>query len=128
MFVKNTAVNIGSFHIAPTQPIAVIVRKIKQTYLKREHFSSSIYHEPQAPARRPAAQNNSTPCHTGQDLAGLPRSVRLGSGDNKTRLHTSIRSQTTAVLRRGLHILRTKVMSLLAKGAVASLSPRRMVV
>ncbi len=29
VFVENTVVNIGSFHIAPTQPIAVIVRKIK---------------------------------------------------------------------------------------------------
>ncbi len=29
MFVKNTVVNIGSFHIAPTQPIAVIAEKNK---------------------------------------------------------------------------------------------------
>ncbi len=70
-----------------------------QTYSKREHFSSSLYHEPQAPARSLAARNNSTPRHTGWGLAGHPWSVRLGSGDNKTRLYTSIR-----VFRRGLHI------------------------
>ncbi len=74
------------------------------TYSKREHFSSFPYHEPQAPARRPAAQNNSTPRHMGRGLAGHPLSVRLCSGDNKTRSHTSIRSQTPVVSRRGLHI------------------------
>ncbi len=86
VFVRNTVMNIGSFHIVPTQPIAVIVRKIKQTYSKREHFSSSPYYEPQAPARWPAAQNNSTICHTGQDLTGHPWSVRLGSGYNKNEV------------------------------------------
>ncbi len=36
VFVKNTVVNIGSFHIAPTQPIAVIVRKIKHKNFQKE--------------------------------------------------------------------------------------------
>ncbi len=37
-----------------------------QTYSKREHFFSSPYNEPQAPARRPAARNNLTPRHMGR--------------------------------------------------------------
>ncbi len=37
-------------------------------------------------------------------LEGHPRSVKLGSGDNKMRLYTSIRSKTPAIWRRGLHI------------------------
>ncbi len=36
MFVQNTVVNIGSFHIAPTQPIAVIARKIKHKHIQKE--------------------------------------------------------------------------------------------
>ncbi len=36
MFVKNTVVNIGSFHIAPTQPIAVIEIKIKHKHIKKD--------------------------------------------------------------------------------------------
>ncbi len=93
VFAKNTVVNIRSFHIAPTQ-----------TYSHSEHCSSYPYHEPQAPVRQPAAQNTSTPRHMSRGLAGHPRSVRLGSGDNKTRLHHSICSQTPAVSCRGLHI------------------------
>ncbi len=68
-----------------------------QTYSKREHFSSFPYHEPQAPTRWPATQNNSTPHHMGRVLAGHPRRVRLGSGDNKMRLYSSIRSKTPAI-------------------------------
>ncbi len=69
-----------------------------QTYSKREHFSSSPYHELQAPARRPDSRKNVTPRHKGRGLAGHPRSVRLGFGDNKTRLYTSIRLKTPADL------------------------------
>ncbi len=36
VFVKNTAFNIGSFHIAPTQPITVIARKIKHKHIQKE--------------------------------------------------------------------------------------------
>ncbi len=35
VFVKNYVVSIGSFHIAPTQPIAVIARKIKTNIFKK---------------------------------------------------------------------------------------------
>ncbi len=75
-----------------------------KTYPKREHFSSSPYHEPQANARRPAAQNYSTPRHMGRGLAGHPRRVKLGTGDNTTRLYTSIRSMTPTIWQRVLHI------------------------
>ncbi len=65
-------------------------------------------------------------------LYGHPRSVRLGYGDNKTRLYSSIRSKTPVIWWRGLHIgikrstahiLRTEVISLPAKGAVETISP-----
>ncbi len=46
----------------------------------------------------------SNPCHAGRGLAGHPRSVRVGYGDNKTRLFTPIRSKTPALQRRGLHL------------------------
>ncbi len=36
VLVKNTVVNIGSFHIMPTQPITVIARKIKHKHIKNE--------------------------------------------------------------------------------------------
>ncbi len=40
----------------------------------------------------------------GRGLAGHPRSVRLGSGDYKTRLCNPVHSKTAAVQRRGLHL------------------------
>ncbi len=40
----------------------------------------------------------------GRGLAGHPRSVRLGYGDNKTRLFTPIRSKTPTFQRCGLHL------------------------
>ncbi len=91
-------------HIAHTANRCYSEKNKTQTYPKREHFSSPPYHKPQGNARRPAAQNYSTPRHTGRGLAGHPRSVKLGSGDNKTRLYTSIRSKTPAIWRHGLHI------------------------
>ncbi len=36
VFVQNTVLNIGSFHIAPTQPIAVIAIKIKHKNIQKE--------------------------------------------------------------------------------------------
>ncbi len=53
---------------------------------------------------QPATRVYPTPCHAGWGLAGHPRSVRLGYGDNKTRLFTPIRSKTPAFQRRGLHL------------------------
>ncbi len=50
-----------------------------QTFSKRDKFSSSVPHE-------------------------CPASVRVGYGDNKTRLFTPIRSKTPALQRRGLHL------------------------
>ncbi len=40
----------------------------------------------------------------GRGLAGHPRSVRLGSGDNKMRLYTSFCSKISVIWRHGLHI------------------------
>ncbi len=138
MFVKNIVVNIGSFHIEPTQPIAVIARKIKHKHFQKEStFPLPLpHHEPQIPARRAAARINSTPRHMGRDLPGHPRSVRLGYGNNKTRLYTSIRSKTPVIQCSTTHILCSEVMILLvetvspaqSESAVTSSSPRRIVV
>ncbi len=84
---------------APKQPLSVIVGKIKQTFSKREQIFFSIFHECPAPVTRVYP----TPCHAGRGLAGHPRSVRMGYGDNKVRLFTPIRSKTPTLQRRGLH-------------------------
>ncbi len=76
---------------APKQPLSVIVGKIKQTFSKREQIFSSIFHECPAPVQ-PVTRVYPTPCHAGRGLAGHPRSVRMGYGDNKVRLFTPIRS------------------------------------
>ncbi len=88
---------------ATMQLSAVIAEKIKQTFSKREQFSSSVPYECPASAQ-PATRVYPTPCHAGRGLAGHPRSVRVGYGDNKTRLFTPIRSKTPALQRRGLHL------------------------
>ncbi len=59
-----------------------------QTYEKESTFPLPLIMSLMVPARRPAARNNSAPRHTGRGLAGHPRNVKLGSGDNKTRLYT----------------------------------------
>ncbi len=74
-----------------------------QTFSKREQFSSSVPHECPASVQ-PATRVYPTPCHAGRGLAGHPRSVRVGDGDNKTRSFTPIRSKTPALQRRGLHL------------------------
>ncbi len=74
-----------------------------QTFSKREQFSSSVPHECPASVQ-PATRVYPTPCHTGRGLAGHPRSVRVGYGDNKMRLFTPIRSKTPAFQQRGLHL------------------------
>ncbi len=40
----------------------------------------------------------------GRGLAGHPRSVRLGYGDNKTRLRTAVRAKTPALQQHGSHL------------------------
>ncbi len=67
-----------------------------QTFSKREQFSSSVPHECPASVQ-PATRVYPTPCHAGRGLAGHPQSVRVGYGDNKTRLFTPIRSKTPAL-------------------------------
>ncbi len=45
----------------------------------------------------PLATAASSPCHTGQGLAGHPRRVNVSNDYGKTRLFTPIRSKTTAL-------------------------------
>ncbi len=102
-----------------------------QTFSKREQFSSSVPHECPA-SMQPTTRVYPTPCHAGRGLAGHPRSVRVGYGDNKTRLFTPISSKTPALQRHGspprctvrtLAFLRSEVMTLLEKGAIEMVSP-----
>ncbi len=80
---------------------------------------------------QPATRVYPTPCHAGRGLAGHPRSVRVGYGDNKTRLFTPIRSKTpalsgvvsTSVQGENARVLRSEVMTLLEKGAIEMVSP-----
>ncbi len=74
-----------------------------QTFSKREQISSSIPHECPVSVQS-FTRVYPTPRHTGRGLAGHPRSVRVGYGDNTTRLFTPIRSKTPAFQRRGLHL------------------------
>ncbi len=63
VFVKNTVVNTGYFHIAPTQPIAVIARKIKHKHIQKE----STYPLPFIASLRPPLSG--LPLETIQPLA-----------------------------------------------------------
>ncbi len=101
-----------------------------QTFSKREQFSSSVPHECPASVQ-PATRVYPTPCYAGRGLAGHPRSVRVGYGDNKTRLFTPIRSKTPRVsavwspprCRARTRVLRSEVMTLLEKGAIEMVPP-----
>ncbi len=57
--MKNIVVNIGSFHIALTQPIAVITRKIKHKRIKKKALFFFPLSRASGPARRPATRNYS---------------------------------------------------------------------
>ncbi len=63
VFVKNTVVNTGYFYIAPTQPIAVIERKIKHKHIQKE----STYPLPLIASLRPPLSG--LPLETIQPLA-----------------------------------------------------------
>ncbi len=65
VLVKNTVVNIGSFHIAPTQAIAVIARKIKHKHIQKE----STFPLPLIMSQRPPPSG--LPLETIQPLATL---------------------------------------------------------
>ncbi len=85
-----------------TAAIADII-KHKQTFSKREHISSSTQYEWPVPTWRQTARSNPTPSQARRDLAGHPRGVKLGFGDNKTRLLTTVRLKTPALQWRGPH-------------------------
>ncbi len=74
-----------------------------QTFSKRKQtsFSASLKH----PAiMQPVCTAVSTPCHTGQGLAGHLRCVSVGNEHGKTRLFIPIRSKTTALPRCSRHL------------------------
>ncbi len=106
-------------------PTAVIADKIKHI-----HFQKAFYHKHPA-LMQPVCTTVSTPCHTGQGLAGHPRCVNMGNNYGKTRLYTPIHSKTTALplcarhhsTQRDRSSLRAEVKNLLEKGAVEIVPP-----
>ncbi len=90
------------------------------TFSKREQKSFSAYHKHPALMEQ-VCTTVSTPCHAGRGLAGHPQCVSVGNDYGKTRLYSSIRSKTTAlvlattVCSEDAHVLRTEVMNLLEK-------------
>ncbi len=120
MFVAN----IGPVQAPKQPPHYYSVKKKTQTFSKREQASSSMSECP-APAQ-PATRVYPTPCH-----AGHPWGVRVGYGDNKTRLLTTICSKTpcfnsvvsTSVQSENAHVLRSELIILLEKGAIERVPP-----
>ncbi len=86
-------------------------KKNKTQTFSKENFSSPPYHEPQAPARQPAALNNSTPRERGYTLQFA----------QKTPWFSGVVS--TSVQCSNAHVLHAEVMSLLVKGAMDAVSP-----
>ncbi len=77
--------------------------KIKRIHFqKREQKYFSAYHKRPA-LMQPVCTTVSTPCHTGQGLAGHPRCVSVGNDYGKMRLYSPIRSKTTALTRCARH-------------------------
>ncbi len=121
VFVKNTVVNIGSFHIAPTKPIALIMKKIKHKHIQKE----STFTLPLITSPRPLL--GGLPLETIQPLAtradawqAIPRVSDwvLGIIKRGYTLQFDRRPQrfggvvSTSVQHSTAHVLHTKVMSL----------------
>ncbi len=89
---------------ATMQLSAVIAEKIKHKHSQKEsNFPLPSLTSALPPCSRPLEFIQ--PLATRAEAwAGHPRSVRVGYGDNKTRLFTPIRSKTPALQRRGLHL------------------------
>ncbi len=102
--VMKTVVTTGPVQKAPTQTAAVIARKIKHKHFQKESKFPLPLIMCQVPSRRSTTQTNPTPRYMGRVLAGHPRSVRLGFGDYKMRILTSVRSKTPAIQLRSSHL------------------------
>ncbi len=102
-----------------------------QTYSKREHFSSSPYHEPQAPLGGlplKTIQPLATWAEAWQAIPGVSNLVlgiiQLGYTLQFARRRPQFCSLVfTSVQRSNPHILHAKVKSFLAKGSVEMVSP-----
>ncbi len=128
--MKNTVVNIGSFHIAPTQPIAVIARKIKHKNVpKKRHFPLPLITSLKPPLGGlplKIIQPLATRAEAWQAIPGVSNWVLgiIKQGYTlQTRLYTSEVIVSILVQRSNAHILCAEVRSFLAKGAVEAVSP-----
>ncbi len=130
--MENTVVNTGCFKIAPTQPIAVIARKIKHKHIQKE----STFPLPLITSLRPPL--GSLPLKTIQPLStrvkiwqAIPRVSDWVLGIIKWGYTLQFARRplrfggvvSTSVQHSNAHVLRTEVMNLLAKGAVETISP-----
>ncbi len=132
VFVKNTAVNIGSFHIVPTQPIAVIARKIKHIHIQKESiFPLSLITSLRPPLGSQPIKTIkllATWAEAWQDIPWVSDCV-LGIIKRGRTLQFARRPLwfrgvvSTLVQRSTAQVLHAEVMSLLVKGAVETVPP-----
>ncbi len=134
VFVKISAVNIGSFHIAPTQLIAVIARKIKHKHIQKER----TFPLPPITSLRPLLGGllleTIQPLVTwAEDWQAIPRVSNWVLGIIKWDYTLQFAQRPprfgdmvcTSVQHSNFHVLHAKVMSLLAKGAMEMVSPAK---
>ncbi len=91
--MKNIVVNIGSFHIEPSQPIAVISRKIKHKHIQKENTFP----------RWTADRNNSTlafqeDSFKADPLTNMPRGLVIFAGSERRLLSHPDCPQPQAVI------------------------------
>ncbi len=108
MFVKNTVVKIVSFHIAPTQPIAVISRKIKHKHIQKEStfplpLITSLRH-PQGGLPLETIQPLATRAEAWQAIPRVSNWVLGIIKQGYTLQHFTPRSKTLTIWQCGLHI------------------------
>ncbi len=131
MFVVNTVVNTGPVQIAPTHLIAVMARKIKQTFSKREHIPLPLitsFRSPLGGLPLETIQPLATRAEAWQAIPGVSDWV-MGIIKLGYSLHFAQRSPRfsgvvpTSVQSKDSHVLRSEVMTLLAKGAIETVPP-----
>ncbi len=132
MFVVNTVVNTGPIQIAPTQPIAVIARKIKHKHFQKESIFplplissvTSPHGDPPPELIRPLATRaeawQAIPGVSDWVLGIIKRGYSFQFARRPPRFSGVV---PTLVQSTDTHVLRSEVMNLLAKRAVETVPP-----
>ncbi len=124
--------NILSFHIAPTQPIAVIARKIKHKHIQKEStfplplftnlrcLLGGLLLETIQPLATWAESWQAIPGMSNWVLGILKQGYTLNLARSPLQFCGVV---STSIQRSNAHVLRAEVMSLLAKGAMETVPP-----